>query len=214
MCAPSSHSWQHIHWTWGPASPSQELQTSSNPAFKCCCDHGWTHPSHHTPWERIPHSAAQNPRLAHTTVLKLLQESLRGPANPGRTWYSLPSPKPLPSSPQPRARKHYGPLPQTCKLAAGKERIYEANLCKPHYYYKWTTNSLILRNYLVKNIPNLIYWQNYNHNHAADKTWKWWHNASYSLTYEDLVARKARVLLLPLFVIHIGHIIPTRNANI
>lgn len=46
-----------------------------------------------------PTFCSTEPSLTHPIVLKLQQESLRGPADPGRTWYSLPSPEPLPSFP-------------------------------------------------------------------------------------------------------------------
>lgn len=62
------------------------------------------------------------------TVLSLLQHSLRGPANPGRTGSSLPSPEPLPSFPQPR---------ESTTASFLKPASWDKEKGEPCYYYKW-----------------------------------------------------------------------------
>lgn len=92
-----------------------------------------THPI--TLLRKQSHTAAQNPSLAHITVLKLLQDHWG--AQPTQGEHDIPC-QALSHFPLFHYQgKHYGLFPQTCKLAAGKWRIYEVNLCKPCYYYKW-----------------------------------------------------------------------------
>lgn len=126
--APSSHSWLHVLQTLWTCKPLSGAPNQLKPHFQSCCDHEWTHPSHHTPWDRIPHCAAW-----HTPQsLNCCRNHWWGQSTQGEHYILC------------QALNHFlflqprgntmAPFLKPAKLAPGKERIDEENLCKPCYY--------------------------------------------------------------------------------